>query len=102
MNEAHRASVGTPNVKQLGAATISGLAARRFFIEDIYPIVECGRFAVKRVAGEPVDVWADIVRDGHEVTAAGLRWRRESDAAWNTVPMRHHGNDRGNLRHREV
>ena len=80
-------------MKQL-AASISGLAAKRFFIEDIYPIVDGGRFPVKRIAGEPVDVWADIVRDGHDVVAAALRWRRDTDRDWNSVPMRHHGNDR--------
>ncbi len=88
-----RTPVGTPNVKQL-AASISGLAAKRFLIEDIYPIVDGGRFPVKRIAGEPFDVWADIVREGHDVVAAALRWRREGDGAWNSVAMRHHGNDR--------
>jgi starch synthase (maltosyl-transferring) len=81
-------------VKPLGAASIGGLAAKRFFIEDIYPTVDGGRFPVKRIVGEAVDVWADIVRDGHEVYAAAVRWRREIDTAWNTVAMRHHGNDR--------
>ncbi|HEU5273818.1 MAG TPA: alpha-1,4-glucan--maltose-1-phosphate maltosyltransferase [Xanthobacteraceae bacterium] len=74
-------------------ASISGLAAKRYFIEDIYPSIDCGRFPVKRIAGEPVDVWADIVRDGHEVSAATLRWR-ELDGAWNSMPLRHHSNDR--------
>ena len=48
----------------------------RFVIEDISPAVDAGRFAVKRIAGEPVEVWADIFRDGHDVAAAALRWRR--------------------------
>jgi len=80
-------------VKQLGVASISGLAAKRYFIEDIFPSIDCGRFPVKRIAGEPVDVWADIVRDGHDVCAATVRWR-ELDHAWNSVPLRHHSNDR--------
>jgi len=45
-------------VKPLAEASIGGLAAKRFFIEDIYPSVDGGRFAVKRIAGEAIDVWA--------------------------------------------
>ncbi|MGB3445725.1 MAG: alpha-1,4-glucan--maltose-1-phosphate maltosyltransferase [Xanthobacteraceae bacterium] len=65
-----------------------------FHIEDIYPSVDNGRFAVKRVVGAPVDVWADIFRDGHDIIAADLIWRREQDTDWNRTPMRLHNNDR--------
>src|SRR6201996_1769962 len=44
----------------------------RFYIEDVYPNVDSGRFAVKRIAGEPIEVWADVLRDGHDVLAAQL------------------------------
>ena len=44
--------------------------------------------------GEPIDVWDDILREGHDVLAAQLLWRRAQDAAWNRVPMRLHSNDR--------
>lgn len=65
-----------------------------FHIEDIYPLIDGGRFAVKRIVGEPIEVWADIYRDGHEVIAAALIWRREQDSAWQRVPMTHVVNDR--------
>ncbi len=84
----------SPNVKHLGETSIGGLAAKRFVIEDIYPTVDGGRFPVKRIAGEPIDVWADVFRDGHEVTSVALRWRAKGTRAWQRVPMRHHGNDR--------
>ena len=42
----------------------------RFRIEDIYPCIDGGRYPVKRIAGETVDIWADIFREGHDVTAA--------------------------------
>jgi starch synthase (maltosyl-transferring) len=87
-------AVGSPNVKPLGEASIGGLAAKRFVIEDIYPVVDGGRFAAKRIAGEPIGVWADIFRDGHEVIAAELRWRVRTERAWARVPMRPQGNDR--------
>ena len=68
----------------------------RFRIEDIYPSVEGGRYAVKRIAGEEIEVWADIIREGHDLLAAALLWRREDEAedAWQRVPMQLHGNDR--------
>jgi starch synthase (maltosyl-transferring) len=69
-------------------------AGQRFFIEDVFPCVDGGRFPVKRIAGEAVDVWADIIRDGHEVLAAALIWRPEHDARWVREPMRLDNNDR--------
>jgi len=66
----------------------------RFRIEEIYPCVDCGRFAVKRIAGETVDVWADIFREGHDVIAAALLWRLEGSAEWQREPMQLLGNDR--------
>lgn len=71
-----------------------GKCGGRFFIEDVYPAVDGGRFAVKRVAGEAVDVWADIFRDGHDVAAAALIWRAIGDSVWRREPMRLVDNDR--------
>jgi starch synthase (maltosyl-transferring) len=67
---------------------------RRFHIEDVYPSVDAGRYPVKRIVGETVEVWADVFCDGHDVIAAALVWRLERDTDWRHVPMRHHGNDR--------
>lgn len=74
----------------VGSVTARGT----FHIEDIYPCVNDGRFPVKRIVGESIDVWADIFRDGHDIIAAALIWRREQDHEWHRVTMRHHGNDR--------
>jgi len=65
-----------------------------FHIEEIYPLIDCGRYPVKRIVGEPIEVWADIFRGGHDVTKAALLWRREGDEHWHREPMRHHDNDR--------
>ncbi|MBY0383433.1 MAG: alpha-1,4-glucan--maltose-1-phosphate maltosyltransferase [Xanthobacteraceae bacterium] len=65
-----------------------------FHIEDIYPRVDNGRFAVKRVVGEPIEVWADIFRGGHDVSAVALIWRLETETIWSQTPMIHFGNDR--------
>jgi starch synthase (maltosyl-transferring) len=72
----------------------SAAAGGAFYIEDIYPLVDGGRFPVKRIAGERVEVWADIYRDGHDVIRAALLWRRERDGEWRREPMTHHTDDR--------
>ena len=72
----------------------SAAAGGAFHIEDVYPRIDGGRFPVKRVAGERIEVWADIYRDGHDVMNAALVWRREQDREWRREPMTHHSNDR--------
>jgi starch synthase (maltosyl-transferring) len=74
--------------------SIGTVSAQRISIEDVYPSVDAGRFAVKRVSGEPVEVWADIFRDGHSVLAAELLWRPEHAQRWQRAPMRLDANDR--------
>jgi starch synthase (maltosyl-transferring) len=74
--------------------TVESAAAGAFHIEDVYPRIDDGRFPVKRIAGERVDVWADIYRDGHDVVSAALVWRLERDREWRREPMTHHSNDR--------
>jgi starch synthase (maltosyl-transferring) len=66
----------------------------RFLIEDIFPSVEGGRYPIKRIAGEPIEVWADLLREGHDQLGAALLWRKESAKEWRREPMRLHGNDR--------
>jgi starch synthase (maltosyl-transferring) len=78
----------------LSIPSVAGLSSPRIVIEDVYPAVDAGRFPVKRIAGEPVEVWADILRDGHAVLAAELLWRAEASDRWSRTPMRLHENDR--------
>ena len=73
---------------------VSGLSGQRIYIEDIYPAVDSGRFPVKRIAGEPVDVWVDIFRDGHAILAAELIWRAEDSKKWSRNPLEFQQNDR--------
>ncbi len=72
----------------------SAAAGSAFLIEDIYPLIDGGRFAVKRIAGDRVEVWADIYRDGDASISAALIWRGEQDREWRREPMTHHGDDR--------
>lgn len=72
----------------------SAAAGSAFLIEDVYPSIDGGRFAVKRIAGERVEVCADVYRDGEATVRAALIWRREQDLEWRSEPMIPHGNDR--------
>jgi starch synthase (maltosyl-transferring) len=65
-----------------------------FHIEDVYPLVDGGRYPVKRIVGERIEVWADVYRDGDALVRAALVWRREQDREWRREPMTHHSNDR--------
>lgn len=69
-------------------------AGRTFHIEDVYPLIDGGRFPVKRIVGERVEIWADIYRDGHDVTAAALIWRHEREHEWHRESMTPDSNDR--------
>jgi starch synthase (maltosyl-transferring) len=65
----------------------------RVVIEGIAPAVDGGRFPIKRVVGDRVEVEADCFADGHDVVACALLWRRAGDA-WRRTPMAALGNDR--------
>ena len=75
-------------------ALVNASIKQPFQIEEIVPSVDCGRFPVKHIVGETIAVWADIYRDGHEIVAAELIWRGESESDWQRAPMTHQGNDR--------
>jgi len=66
----------------------------RAVIEQITPAVDCGRFAVKRIAGDEVVVEADCFADGHDSLSCLLLWKREGEPAWHEAPMAQIGNDR--------
>jgi len=65
----------------------SKLIAPTVVIENFYPCIEGGRHPIKRVVGEPLDVWVDIFKDGHDVLCAVLKWRRLGQQRWAEVPM---------------
>ena len=63
-------------------------------IENLQPLVDGGRYPIKRVAGEDLTVEADIFRDGHDIVAAALRWRILGTSQWDETPMVQVDNDR--------
>ncbi len=66
----------------------------RVVIEGVEPKVDGGRFAVKRIVGDRVDVRADVFADGHDQVAARVLHLSPGDRDWRRVPMRPLGNDR--------
>jgi starch synthase (maltosyl-transferring) len=67
---------------------------RRVIIERVSPEIDGGRFPIKRVPGEPVEVQADIFADGHDVISAVLLFRSALELTWTELPMEPLANDR--------
>ena len=63
-------------------------------IENLQPLINGGRYPVKRVAGEDLTVEADVFKDGHDVVAAILKWRIVGENRWHETPMAFVDNDR--------
>ncbi|MGA2939303.1 MAG: alpha-1,4-glucan--maltose-1-phosphate maltosyltransferase [Syntrophobacteraceae bacterium] len=65
----------------------------RVVIENIRPIVECGRFSAKRVRGDRVVVTANVFAEGQNVVAARLLYRTPDSPDWTAAPMEFLVND---------
>jgi starch synthase (maltosyl-transferring) len=63
-------------------------------IENIQPLLDGGRYPIKRVVGEDIVVEADVFKDGHDIVAAALKWRVFGESRWHETAMRHIDNDR--------
>ncbi|MBF0386390.1 MAG: alpha-1,4-glucan--maltose-1-phosphate maltosyltransferase [Candidatus Omnitrophica bacterium] len=69
-------------------------AIRRIVIENVWPQIEAGAVAIKRVPGEEVQINADIFTDGHNDISAELLFRAKGSLTWQSVLMTPQGNDR--------
>src|SRR4051794_28875578 len=81
----------TPEVTQ---KRLEDLAANRVAVERVTPELDGGRFPIKRIVGDVLEVEADIFCDGHEKLAAVVKYRQRDDEAWQEAPMRLVDNDR--------
>jgi starch synthase (maltosyl-transferring) len=66
-------------------------------IENLVPLVDGGRYPIKRAVGEDLTVEADIFMAGHDLVSALLKWRTAGANRWHETPMQPitpHGNDR--------
>ena len=66
----------------------------RVVIKGVRPQIEDGRFPIKRVIGQNVEVEADIFADGHDSLTVFLLYRHQDDPEWNELPMKFLLNDR--------
>jgi starch synthase (maltosyl-transferring) len=62
-------------------------------IENIQPLLDGGRYPVKRLAGEATRVTADIYKDGHDLLSAVVKWRKAGSRIWHEAPMEPTVND---------
>lgn len=63
-------------------------------IEEVYPELNGGLFAVKREIGDKFEVWADIIKEGHSLPLPYLKYKFYKDEKWTVIPMEHFDNDR--------
>jgi starch synthase (maltosyl-transferring) len=85
----------TARSASIAVAPVGGPDGRvRVVIERVTPVVDDGRFPIKRVVGDTVEVEADCLADGHDLVACALLWRQAGAAQWQRTPMRSLGNDR--------
>jgi starch synthase (maltosyl-transferring) len=66
----------------------------RIQIQAVEPIVDCGRFAVKRTVGDTVTVYATVFKDGHDTLAGAVRVRAPHERRFHEEALRPLGNDR--------
>jgi len=71
---------------------------QRVVIENVTPRVDSGRFPVKRVVGDRLNVRADAFGDGHDEIRVVLRWAgpvttAAPEPAWHETEMEPLGND---------
>jgi starch synthase (maltosyl-transferring) len=67
---------------------------KRVVIEGVDPEIDAGRFSIKRIVGDIVEVEADVFGDGHDRVACYLLFRHEDESHQQRVKMEPLGNDR--------
>ena len=66
---------------------------KRVVIDYVYPKINNGDFYIKRVVGEIVAVDANVLGDGHDIIAASVLYKHESEKKWSEARMTLIGND---------
>ncbi len=67
---------------------------RTVVIENVAPVVDGGRYPIKREVGGRVEVSADVFKEGHDVLVAFVKYRRTDEPDWRERPLRFVDNDR--------
>jgi starch synthase (maltosyl-transferring) len=63
-------------------------------VENVQPELDGGRWPIKRVVGDAVEVAADILKEGHDLLQARVIYHPIGQSVWNEAPMRLVENDR--------
>jgi starch synthase (maltosyl-transferring) len=92
---AERRDIAPPPALQAGPQQrLRKLAADRVVIERVAPEIDGGRFPVKCVVGDTIEVEADVFSDGHDQIRAALKVRHALEREWREIPMALVENDR--------
>ncbi|GGS52809.1 MULTISPECIES: alpha-1,4-glucan--maltose-1-phosphate maltosyltransferase [Actinokineospora] len=60
----------------------------RLGIDDVSPVVSCGRYPAKAVVGEHIPIQATVWREGHDAVAATVSWRGPQDPVSRSTRMK--------------
>ncbi|SDM97963.1 maltotransferase domain-containing protein [Allokutzneria albata] len=63
----------------------------RLGIDDVSPVISCGRDPAKAVVGEHIPIQATVWREGHDAVAATVAWRGPEDRVARQTRMTHLG-----------
>ncbi|HXV27693.1 MAG TPA: maltotransferase domain-containing protein, partial [bacterium] len=51
-------------------------------IENIHPEIDGGKFPVKCIAGDTLEIEADIFKDGHDALGACVKYKEAAETQW--------------------
>jgi starch synthase (maltosyl-transferring) len=67
---------------------------KKVMIEAVEPLINCGEFPIKRIVGDDIHITADIYKEGHDILAALVKYRKAGETEWQESPMQFMENDR--------
>src|SRR5262245_43555813 len=59
----------------------------RVVIENVTPVLDGGRYPIKRTVGGEVHVEANVFKDGHDLVAARIAYLPPGEAIWRSSPF---------------
>jgi starch synthase (maltosyl-transferring) len=86
--------VARPLDRAASERAIRQAASQRVAVERVRPEIDGGRYPIKRVVGDMLEVEADIFADGHDKLTACVRYRAMDEVDWREAAMELVDNDR--------
>src|SRR5579872_2864321 len=83
-----------PGRIQVGDESFPTEGRSRVAIEHVAPVIDCGRYPIKRTVGETVMVEASLFADSHVALSAVVKYRAVDSWEWLESTMEPLGNDR--------